>query len=667
MTRRPPPISRLIALAVVVPLITVSAALLFLTSLTAHRISEDLGAGLLDGAAESAGRDSAAYLAAAVRTSDLFERRARAGSLPAAGLAAWEPVMLETLLAEPDVASICFANPAGDCTWLLRNAGRLEVGRASGTDAHRAVELVMHPDGSTDPEPIRTYTYDPRERPWYKLAIAAPRPLWTPVYFWFGAAGADSTTGAGYTRTIRDASGQVLGVLVIDITLSRTGDFLRSLPLASRGAIFILDDQDLLVAASDSAVNSADGQRLRLDASSSPAARAAARTLAEAHPADSLRAHIDRRPARVKVTALAPYPGVAWRIITVLPEDQFLAEARAVQRRAVLLAVVAAAGCLALGVLLARRLSAPVVRLTEHVRLVGAGDFDRRLSLRAARELEELSEAVNRMAGDLKQRLELQKSLEVAMEVQQSLLPAADPVSDRFDIAGRTRYCDATGGDYYDFIDVAAAAKGSILVALGDVMGHGIAAALLMASARAALRSQAAEQNDLASVLTKVNRVLTRDNRHGRFMTMSLIILEPSPSGATARWASAGHDPALLYNPAADRFDELAEGGLPLGIEESAEYDSYQRDDLPPGSVLLIGTDGIWEMPGPDKSRFGKDRLKAFIRDHRGESAAGIAMALEETLNQFRADTPAEDDVTFVIIKVRAPLAEITSSPAASR
>lgn len=650
MSRTPPPISRLVALIVVVPTIVVAAALLILFSVTARRISEDLGAGLLNSAAENAGRETAAYLASAVRVSDLFTLRVASGDLPARGLSSWEPVMLRSLLTEPDVASICFANPAGECTWLLRHDERLELGRAPGGPGAPASEYVMRPDGSVDAEPLRTYIYEPATRPWYTLALHADRPTWTPVYFWFVNGRADSTAGAGYTRAIRNAAGELLGVLVIDITLGRTSDFLRRLPLAGRGAVYIIDDLDLIVAASDGLVHSPDGQRIRLEQSESPVARAAAATLS-AHA--SARAVVGDRPARVTTTPLSPFPGVSWRIVAVLPEDQFLSEARAAQRQALLLSAVAAAGCLALGVMLARRLAVPVQRLTSHVRRVGGGDFESRLSLSAARELQELAEAVNLMARDLKQRMELQKSLELAMEVQQSLLPASDPASDRFDIAGRTRYCDATGGDYYDFIDVAAASGGGILIALGDVMGHGIAAALLMASARAALRSQAAERDDLADVLTKVNRVLTRDNRHGRFMTMSLLRLDPSATGATARWASAGHDPVIVYDPRADRFDELEDGGLPLGVEESAEYDSYRRDDLPPGAILLIGTDGIWEMPGPDKARFGKDRLKSLVRASRDHSAAEIAAALEDTLNQFRGDIPAEDDVTFVVIKVK--------------
>src|SRR5262249_28642064 len=157
-----------------------------------------------------------------------------------------------------------------------------------------------------------------------------------------------------------------------------------------------------------------------------------------------------------------------------------------------------------------------------------------------------------------------------------------------------SRYCEQTGGDYFDFIDIAPLSESSLLVAVGDVMGHGIAAALLMASARAALRSRALDAPALGALMTRTNDVLASNNRHNRFMTLPLLKID----GATGRvsWASAGHDPAIVFDPAADRFTELEGGDVPLGVMEGVEYPEYHSDPLTPGSVLVIGTDGIWEM-----------------------------------------------------------------------
>jgi phosphoserine phosphatase RsbU/P len=235
--------------------------------------------------------------------------------------------------------------------------------------------------------------------------------------------------------------------------------------------------------------------------------------------------------------------------------------------------------------------------------------------------------------------------------VQHSLLPDHDPDFPHLDVAGRTKYCDATGGDYFDFIDISSMSPDTVLLALGDVMGHGVASALLMASARAALRAHAEEQGSLAQLMMKVNGVLSHDARHQRFMTMALVAV--NAKAGSVRWASAGHDPTVVYFPEDDRFEELEGGDIPLGMMENVLYDEYRRDGLTPGCILLIGTDGIWEMRVATGEYFGKQRLLELVRAHARRSAREIADALEIALGAWRGKEAAQDDVTFVIAKIR--------------
>ena len=254
------------------------------------------------------------------------------------------------------------------------------------------------------------------------------------------------------------------------------------------------------------------------------------------------------------------------------------------------------------------------------------------------------------MAKGLSHRLELEKALAVAEEVQQSLLPECDPSAPGLDIAGRTRYCDETGGDYFDFIDVTSRLSAHTLIAVGDVMGHGVASALLMASARAALRANAPEHLNLADLLTRVNRVLAGDARHNRFMTLALIVIDPI-NGAV-RWASGGHDPTIVFHPATSSFTELEGSGIPLGIMEDAEYQQYETKGLAKGDVLVIGTDGIWESRNPAGEFFGKDRLRDLMREHAAKPSHEIAALIQSTLVAFRGREGSEDDVTFVVVKI---------------
>lgn len=666
--RRPPSIRVIVALLMVTPVVVIATLLVTLSTVTAHRIAEDLGRQIVENSTAAVEADIRDYLGSAIRISDLYVRRMTRGELTATNLFAWEQAMLDDLAVTPDVASICFGNTAGDSTWLLRNKGRLEVGRVRGSAGEtNAVEYVMDADsGAIDVNnPIRTYHYDPRERPWYAAAKASDKPLWTPIYFWFGETGGDLETGSGYTRSIRDAAG-VEGVLVIDVTLGALSSFLKRLPLADQGYIFVTDESQSLVAASHGPVNSPDGKRLSLREHPTPAARAAAASLASADTTKPPHVEVSDRirldpfdndagseaggPARLRITAFNPHPGIRWSIVTVIPERLFLADAKSDQRRAILMGLVAILGALVVGVLLSRSISRPIMQLREHARRIGKGDFDSRLRLSAARELGELSHDLNEMASDLKEGMDLRQSLAVANEVQQSLLPAAPPKLPGLDIAGQSRYCDATGGDYFDFIDIAELAGKQTLVAVGDVMGHGIASALLMATARAALRATALKEGSLGVLMTRVNAVLARDARHQRFMTMDLVVIDPTQG--TMRWSSAGHDPPIVYSPVRDEFRQLEGGDIPLGLVESVEYHEYLVSEVEPGSIVVIGTDGIWEAPNTTGERYGKPRLCDLIRANAHGSAADIADEINKSMAAFSGKDRFPDDVTFVVLKM---------------
>src|SRR5262249_50790409 len=105
-------------------------------------------------------------------------------------------------------------------------------------------------------------------------------------------------------------------------------------------------------------------------------------------------------------------------------------------------------------------------------------------------------------------------------------------------------------------------------------------------------------------------------------------------------------------DPAADRFEEVGEGELPLGVMDETEYTEHTHGPLRPGQVIVVGTDGVWEMPDAEREPFGKDRLREGIRASAAGSAEEIARAVRDRLARFRGDARQVDDVTFVIVKV---------------
>ena len=238
-----------------------------------------------------------------------------------------------------------------------------------------------------------------------------------------------------------------------------------------------------------------------------------------------------------------------------------------------------------------------------------------------------------------------------AMEVQQNLLPNSGSVWDGLDIAGRSLFCDQTGGDYYDYFEKSDSASRTISIVAGDVSDHGLPSALLMTTARAFLRECASRPGSVSTIVGHVNRHLTHDvQASGRFMT--LFYAEIDCTDRRIHWVSAGHDPALVYDPRSGEFGELGgQGGLPLGVFEDARYEEYHRE-LAAGQVLVIGTDGIWEARNKEGRMFGKLLLQQVIRDNVVRPAAEIVEKVLESLKQFLFPLDIQDDATLVVVKV---------------
>jgi serine phosphatase RsbU (regulator of sigma subunit) len=246
----------------------------------------------------------------------------------------------------------------------------------------------------------------------------------------------------------------------------------------------------------------------------------------------------------------------------------------------------------------------------------------------------------------------LRKSLALANEIQLNLLPQHDPVDEYLDVTGRSIYCSATGGDYYDYIRFPKIAGHRLDVVVGDVTGHGIEAALLMTTARAFLRARTFQPGSLAQVVTDVNRHLTADlYETGRFMTLFYLTIDPAAN--RLGWVRAGHDPAIMFDPATGHFQELRGDGIALGVDRSWRYKEHQRSRLAVGQIIFIGTDGIWETRSPRGDMFGKQRVHDLIRTHAAASAADIADRVTDDLDRFRKSPEPEDDITLVVIKVK--------------
>jgi sigma-B regulation protein RsbU (phosphoserine phosphatase) len=255
------------------------------------------------------------------------------------------------------------------------------------------------------------------------------------------------------------------------------------------------------------------------------------------------------------------------------------------------------------------------------------------------------------------ERVRLERELQVASEIQQRFQPASAPIVAGYELQGISFPCYEIGGDYYDFIE---REDGRLIVALGDVSGKGPSAALLMSSLHAAVHAHSESHNSLAKTIGAVNRYLVDSTPANRFVT--LFYAELDPKNGSLAFLNAGHNPPLICH-AGGTMEQLAAGGLPLGIMANADF-REGKTRLHPGDVLVIYSDGVSEAVNPKGEEFGPTRLYETVARNLDASAAGIRDRIESALTKFCQGTPAADDITLVICKRLAESADVVAAGA---
>ena len=338
-----------------------------------------------------------------------------------------------------------------------------------------------------------------------------------------------------------------------------------------------------------------------------------------------------------------------WNLVMIAPGKEMFAAIASLRSYYFIMG----AGFIVLILLLIRFVTGRTVfsikEVSQAAKRIAGGDFGETLPVKTQDEIGELTRSFNAMTLQLEDRMRLKEALDLAMEVQQNLLPQKFVAIEGLDIAGKCIYCDETGGDYFDFLSFNELGHGQIGIAVGDVVGHGIAAALLMTTARALLRCRASQPGSLSQMINDVNRILCLDtSESGSFMTLFFMLIDPLKK--ELQWVRAGHDPAIVYDSAMDSFNELKGKGTAIGIDDQWSFQDYQSN-WESGQIMLIGTDGIWETANNADEQFGKERVKEIIRQNQKSSAQDILHAVTDRLATFRQNNTPQDDITLVVIK----------------
>ena len=239
----------------------------------------------------------------------------------------------------------------------------------------------------------------------------------------------------------------------------------------------------------------------------------------------------------------------------------------------------------------------------------------------------------------------IEKELQMAREVQSSLIPTHTPEIAGWQFAASWKPAREVSGDYYDFIQI----KPDILgLVIADVSDKGMPAALFMALTRSTVRASVTQAFSLANGISQANRLLSNDSSGGMFVT--LFYAQLALKTGHLNYVNAGHNPPVIYRRAADEWMSLTRTGVALGIEENQIY-AQMMVQLNPGDFILMYTDGLTDAIDPDEKAFGEARLHQALANHRHESASDILAGIQADVNQFIRSSEPFDDITALVIK----------------
>jgi|GEM_PF-1612226 phosphoserine phosphatase RsbU/P len=508
--------------------------------------------------------------------------------------------------------------------------------------------------------------FDARERPWYSTQEQSPRFRWFRPHF-------DLVSKAlviNASTPLFDREGSFQGISAIDVDLSATFEMLQLPAYLQAGSELLqvvalsppqVASERIVVLARQHAALAYEGWQVLPELESFSLGDRAINKLVFA-------AMFAQENGHLKVNIKGEESFVVFRrfgetasyLVMIVPlasathaalEAKRYAAAATDTHIATVLKFLFAASTLVIIVALvaSRHLTRPLEQLKHAVQRLAGGDLEARVELASRDELAALGGAFNSMVPQLKEHARVGEALSLAREVQQQLLPARAPQVSGYEIAGESLYSDQTGGDYFDYVPLESTLGERYGVVVADVSGHGIGPSLLMASTRASLHGGRGRGLSLGELLGFVNRQLALDVSRGHFVTLFLLAIESSH--AELAWATAGHDPALLYRADSRTISELGGEDIPLGIDAEWQFGCTEGIALNDGDIIVMTTDGIWETAGANDERYGKQRIADYVCAHADASAESLCSGLRQEVETFRGARVQHDDMTIVVVK----------------
>lgn len=605
-------------------------------------------------------------------------------------------------------STLYYGNTEGDFILLKKGENKQDPDlvyiRDKSTKPLRKIYRLDQQGNSTDL--IRSAEYDPRTRPWYKKAIEAGKPTWSPIYVF------TATPELGVTPVVPvyNQNGELRGVLAIDLTLTQISDFLHSLKISKSGQAFIIERSGDIVASSTDElpfVTSKEGRERRNAANSTnPLIRDTTlylqkqfKTFDKVNSNQQLVFDIDGKRQFLQVTAMRDGRGLDWLMVVVVPEVDFRERINANTRSTILLCLAALIVATVLGILTARSISKPILRLSAAswtlAQQAATSEFantklEQKVEMQGAKELRVLAQAFNHMAqklresfselevanqeleqrvlertADLKvanqeithlnnrlnaENVRMKAELDITRQLQQMILPKAEELSQipQLEIAGFMEAAEEVGGDYYDVLTH----NGRVKIGIGDVTGHGLESGVLMIMVQTAVRTLFANnETDPTNFLNVLNQVIY-DNvqRMNSDKNLSLSLLDYREGIISL---SGQHEEMIVvrYGGKIERVDTI-DLGFPIGLEaDITDFVAQTYVQLEPGDVVVLYTDGITEAENQLGVRYGIEQFCEIISHNWQQSAQEIRQVVIEDVRRHIGKHKVYDDITLLVLK----------------
>ncbi len=559
---------------------------------------------------------------------------------------------------------------------------------------HMVARLVADADGKVDTNQnlsfsyARVYEFDPRKRPWYVAAKNANRPVISDLY---RTVEADGYQQIGASAPIYDADGKLIGVAGIDVSNTDLYSWINKITEGTDSTSFVMNNSGEIIFSSQKS-----GVLAVKDDASDLVARSGGKDLrnsSEKTLADAAKKMVNNEEGIVPVIvdgknyflSFAPMPETGWSFGMVVAEDKVMAMSAdnrnyfaekvsnlqqqmrreySYMNKVVIAVPVALLIILFLmGTKLSRQFVSPINELSDGVREISSGNFDKKLEIQTGDEIEHLAICFNAMTSELKvymenltkvtaERERIATELNVATDIQNGMLPKDFPNRDDVELLATMTPAKEVGGDFYDFYFLD---DKHLAITVADVSGKGISAALFMVISKTILNNFSEsfyKLNGLAPVVTAANEQLCANNDAMMFVTVFIGVLDLETGEFV--YVNAGHNPPVIYHAEENRCDFLdVKKNFVIGPMDGISF-VEQRTTFKPGDLIFMYTDGVTEALNVKDEEYLPDRLIAFM------NKTDCRADLHELLKNVRGDVAdhvgeaaQSDDITMFALRFK--------------